>query len=106
MPCTWSHIYFIAFIIAIILFVCENSAIIICRAATDNILNYFNFSAFNLNYWISFIQFYFVLLFVTLFYKFIYGNIDKEYLYTLIYIRFTTTKGLIIQTIFYNRSLD
>ena len=50
MPCTWSHIYFVAFIIAIILFICENSIIILCRALTDNILNYFNIPLFNLNY--------------------------------------------------------
>ena len=42
MPCTWSHIYFVAFILAIILFIFENSLIILCRA-NHNILNYFNY---------------------------------------------------------------
>lgn len=102
MPCTWSHIYFVAFIIAIILFICENSIIILCRALTDNILNYFNMPAFNLNYWMSFIQFYFILLFFTFLYKFIYGNLDKAYIYLLISVlTILLQKGLVIQTIYY-----
>ena len=102
MPCTWSHIYFVAFILAIILFIFENSSIILCRALTDNILNYFNIPAFNLNYWMSFIQFYFILLFFTFLYKFKYGSLDKKYVYLLISVlTILLQKGLILQTIYY-----
>ena len=102
MPCTWSHIYFVAFIIAIILFICENSLIILSRALTDNILNYFNMPPFNLNYWMSFIQFYFVLIFLTFIYKFTKGSLDKGYIYILISVlTILLQKGLILQTIYY-----
>ena len=102
MPCTWSHIYFVAFIIAIMLFICENSIIILCRALTDNILNYFNIPSFNLNYWMSFVQFYFVLLISAFLYKFIKGSLDKVYIYMLISIlTILIQKGLIIQIIYY-----
>tara|TARA_Y100000741_G_scaffold55027_1_gene37985 strand:+ start:2120 stop:2740 length:621 start_codon:yes stop_codon:yes gene_type:complete len=102
MPCTWSHIYFVAFIIAIILFICENSIIILCRSLTDNILNYFNMPSFNLNYWMSFTQFYFVLIFLTFIYKFTKGSLDKGYIYLLISVlTILLQKGLIIQTIYY-----
>ena len=102
MPCTWSHIYFIAFIIAIILFICENSIIILCRALTDNILNYFNMPLFNLNNWMSFVQFYFVLIFLTFLYKFTKGSLDKGYIYLLISVlTILLQKGLILQTIYY-----
>lgn len=102
MPCTWSHIYFVAFIIAIILFICENIIIILCRALTDNILNYFNIPLFNLNYWMSFIQFYFVLIFLTFIYKFTKGSLDKGYIYMLISVlTILLQKGLIIQTIYH-----
>ena len=102
MPCTWSHIYFVAFIIAIILFICENIIIILCRALTDNILNYFNIPLFNLNYWMSFIQFYFVLIFLAFIYKFTKGSLDKGYIYMLISVLIILLqKGLIIQTIYH-----
>ena len=102
MPCTWSHVYFLAFIIAILLFIVENGAIVVCRAATDNILNYLNFPAFNLNYWISFVQFNFVLLFLTFSYKFINGNVDIFYLYLLTAVLILLfQKGLIIQIVYF-----
>ena len=50
----------------------------------------------------SFIQFYFVLLFFTFLYKFIYGNLDKKYVYILISVlTILLQKGLILQTIYY-----
>ena len=102
MPCTWAHVYFLAFIIAILLFIVENGAIILCRAVTDNILNYLNFPAFNLNYWINFVQFNFVLLFLTFSYKFINGNVDIFYLYLLTAVLILLfQKGLIIQTVYF-----
>ena len=102
MPCTWNHIYFFGFIIAILLFIFENSLIVSCRLVSDNILNYLNLPAFNLNYWISFIQLNFVLLFLTFAYKFINGYIDILYIYLLIAVLFLLfQKGLIIQTIYF-----
>ena len=57
---------------------------------------------FNLNYWMSFIQFYFILLFFTFLYKFIYGNLDKAYIYMLISVlTILLQKGLVIQTIYF-----
>ena len=80
MPCTWSHLYFIAFTIAILLFIFENILIILCRGSTNFILKTFNLPTFNLNYWINFVQLNFIL-------------------FTLIL--FLLQKGLIIQIIYF-----
>ena len=102
MPCTWSHLYFIAFTIAILLFIFENILIILCRGSTNFILKTFNLPTFNLNYWINFVQLNFILLFYTFIYKFSNKNIDNKYFYILFtLILFLLQKGLIIQIIYF-----
>tara|TARA_B100001094_G_C17458021_1_gene451487 strand:- start:22 stop:519 length:498 start_codon:yes stop_codon:yes gene_type:complete len=102
MPCTWSHLYYIAFILAIILFIIENSIILIVRGSTDTLLKKLNMSSFNINYWINFPQFYIVFLYLTLLYKFLNGTLSSVYYYILLIVLILLfQKGLLLQLIYY-----
>ena len=101
MPYTWSHIYYFAFIIAIILFVCENIIIVFLRGSTDYIFRILNINSFNINHWIKFYQLNFILLYLTLFYKFRYGILDNTYFIVLLsIITLLFQKGLIMQVLY------
>ena len=101
MPCTWSHLYYLAFIFAIILFIIENIIIIFSRASSDLILKNLNLDSFNINQWINFPQFILVLLVFTFLYKFGGGELDIAYLYVLLTVIFLLfQKGIIIQILY------
>lgn len=78
MPMTKIHMYYLALIIAILLFLFENIIIMLFKYITSKI--YLNI---NINNWINFPILYFIMLFYTLFFIFISGTFNKFYLLSL-----------------------